>query len=162
VYWQDNANGRGRPKRSWHLSDKAFVRFPDSHSELTLTLIDSVTELFGEQGLNQLIDKREKQLLKTYSQAMVAGKGLQEKLSILVQLRSQEGYMAEVRALENGDFMLLEHHCPICAAARRCQGFCRPELKLLEQVLGPNIQVNREQYLLAGDLRCSYRISPNG
>ncbi len=160
VCWQDTPSGRGRPRRSWHLTETALRRFPDTHSELTLTLIDSVTELFGDEGLEKLIQRREQQLLRQYSQALTEADSIGERLQILASLRTAEGYMAEWQQLESGDYLLLEHHCPICAAATRCQGFCRSELALLQQVMGDGVSVSREQYLLSGDLRCSYRISP--
>lgn len=159
VYWQDSASGRGRPKRSWYLTSKAAQRFPDNHSELTVQLIDSVTELFGEQGLQQLIAKREQQQLNSYQQQLASQPCLADKLATLARIRSEEGYMAEVIS-DAEDFLLLEHHCPICSAATRCQGFCRAELELFQQLLSDLATVQREQYLLDGDLRCSYRISP--
>jgi predicted ArsR family transcriptional regulator len=55
--------------------------------------------------------------------------------------------------------MLVEHHCPICAAAQACQGFCRNELELFRRVLGPGVTVDRTEYLLGGDQRCAYRIT---
>jgi predicted ArsR family transcriptional regulator len=29
---------------------------------------------------------------------------------------------------EGKEYFLIENHCPICAAATECQGFCRAEL----------------------------------
>ncbi|MCV6588203.1 MAG: transcriptional regulator [Marinobacterium sp.] len=160
VYWQDSVAGRGRPKRSWYLTARAMQRFPDRHAELSLQLIDSVTELFGEQGLERLISQREQQQLSQYRQALDGLDKLADKVQALAQLRRSEGYMADVEALEDGDFILLEHHCPICAAATRCQGFCRSELDIFQQLLAPLATVERQQHLLSDDLRCSYRISP--
>jgi len=31
--------------------------------------------------------------------------------------------MAEFEAEPDGSFLLIENHCPICAAAKTCQGF---------------------------------------
>ena len=38
--------------------------------------------------------------------------------------------MAEFEAEPDGSFLLIENHCPICAAAKTYQGFCRSELVL--------------------------------
>ena len=72
---------------------------------------------------------------------------------------AREGYMAEIRREEDGSWLLWESHCPICAAARTCRGFCRSELVLFRQLLAP-ATVEREQYLLEGAHRCLYRITP--
>ena len=56
--------------------------------------------------------------------------------------------------------MLVENHCPICAAATACQGLCRDELALFQKVLGPNVEVERTEHILAGARRCAYVIRP--
>jgi len=160
VYWQESAASRGRPKHRWYLTATAMQRFPDSHAELSLQLIESVTELFGDEGLDKLISRRESQQSQRYQQALEGKTNLTERLQTLASLRSEEGYMAEVVTAEDGSFLLQEHHCPICAAASQCQGFCRSELALFQQLLSDQASVEREQYLLDGDLRCSYRINP--
>ncbi len=45
--------------RLWHLTEQAWQRFPDSHSDLTLQLIDNIQQLFGEVGMERLILQRE-------------------------------------------------------------------------------------------------------
>ena len=59
VTFSDEARGRGRPVRLWQLTEQAWQRFPDSHSDLTVQLIDNVRELFGEEGMERLIQQRE-------------------------------------------------------------------------------------------------------
>jgi len=53
----------------------------------------------------------------------------------------------------------VENHCPICAAARICQGLCREELALFHRVLGKNVRVERLSHILAGAGRCAYRVT---
>jgi len=76
----------------------------------------------------------------------------------LVKQRAAEGYTAEWR-LEGAGFVLLENHCPICAAASACSGFCRSELQLFHELLGPDATVERTDDLLTGARRCAYRIT---
>ena len=66
--------------------------------------------------------------------------------------------MAEVRDADDGSFLLIEHHCPICDAAQSCQAFCSTELELFEDALGPGATVEREEHLLSGGARCVYRV----
>ncbi|WP_439835756.1 helix-turn-helix transcriptional regulator [Aeromonas enteropelogenes] len=160
VGFSDEARGRGRPVRLWHLTEQAWQRFPDTHSDLTLQLIDNIQQLFGEVGMERLILQREQQQLARY-QAHLNQPGLADRLSALKALRTREGYMADMRQEEDGSWLLWESHCPICAAARACRGFCRSELEMFRQLLAP-AEVEREQYLLDGDHRCLYRIRPVG
>ena len=66
--------------------------------------------------------------------------------------------MAEASATDDG-FLLVENHCPICAAATACQGFCRSELDAFRRTLGPGCRVDRVNHILAGARRCAYRIT---
>lgn len=66
--------------------------------------------------------------------------------------------MSEWSRQDDGSWLLVENHCPICAAATVCQGFCRDELSLFRDLLGDRVSVNRGDHILAGARRCAYRI----
>ena len=68
--------------------------------------------------------------------------------------------MAEVTPEGHGQYLFIENHCPICAAAATCQGLCREELSLFRAVLGDKARVERTDHILAGARRCAYRITP--
>jgi predicted ArsR family transcriptional regulator len=149
--------GVGRPVQLWHLTAAGNARFPDTHSELTVQLLRTVRDKLGEQAIELLIDTREQETRINYKQAMVGAADLQERVARLTAIRCREGYMAESRLQEDGSFLLVENHCPICAAAAVCQGFCRAELSIFTEVL--QAQVERSEHILAGARRCAYRIS---
>jgi len=151
--------GVGRPRRSWSLTSKGHARFPDTHAQLTVEMIQAVREEFGAEGLERLVARRERATAGAYREAMTGAAGLEERLSRLAALREAEGYMAGWLALEDGTYLVTENHCPICAAAAVCQGFCRAELNLFETLLAP-ARVERIEHILAGARRCAYRVSP--
>lgn len=152
--------GIGRPSALWSLTADGHARFPDGHAELSAALLDDVRQVFGAEGLERLIGRREAAQAERYRQALAGAGDLRERLERLAALRSAEGYMAELQAEPDGSWLLIEHHCPICAAATACQGFCRSELALFAALLAPDGTVDRQQHLLAGDRRCVYRIRP--
>jgi len=153
---QDAGTGVGRPRQNWVLTEAGNRRFPDTHAQLTAQLIGSIRQLFGEDGLDRLISQREAETRAVYQQTCT-GETLQMRLEQLAAIRSEEGYMARLER-DQQDWMLIEDHCPICVAARSCQGFCRSELQLFQEVVGPGATVIREQHLLSGATRCAYRI----
>jgi predicted ArsR family transcriptional regulator len=67
--------------------------------------------------------------------------------------------MAEFEAQPDGGFLLIENHCPICAAAKTCQGFCRSELELFRAAFGAGTSVTRLEHLLSDGRRCVYRVT---
>ncbi len=151
--------GVGRPGRSWSLSQKGHERFPDTHAQMTVELIEGVRAEFGEAGMERLIKRREQAIEIGYRNAMAGAATLEQRLERLAQIRAAEGYMAECSRGEDGDYLLIENHCPICAAAAACQGFCRSELALFQTMLAP-AQVKRVEYILADARRCAYLVTP--
>jgi predicted ArsR family transcriptional regulator len=152
-------DGVGRPGQLWSLTEKGHGRFPDTHAQMTVELIEAVRGEFGEAGLDRLISRREHALAASYALAMEGADSVGEKVAVLARLRSAEGYMAEVMRGTGGTFVIAENHCPICAAATACQGFCRSELALFAKLLAP-ARVTRFEHILSSSRRCAYLVSP--
>ena len=161
VGCEDRRQPVGRPQRHWRLTASGHNQFPDSHSQLTVELLRSVDAVFGADGLDRLIQHRESAALELYGEALGGRDGIETKLSKLAELRTREGYMAEWRREAAGEYMFVENHCPICAAASACQGLCRSELEIFRRVLGAGVSVERTDHLLAGARRCAYRVVEN-
>lgn len=156
---QEERQTRGRPVHLWKLSKQGHDRFPDSHAQTTIELIDVIRSSLGEESLNQLIDERSDKIETSYRKQMnVDAPTLQQRIERLAQLRSDEGYMAEVRLLPDG-WMLIENHCPICSAATSCQQFCKSELEVFQRLFKNEAVVARTDHLLAGARRCAYKIT---
>ena len=152
------AQPRGRPVRTWQLTSAGHARFPDAHASVTAEIIASVRDLLGEDSLDQIIRHRGEQSYQHYLAGVGAESSLQARVIALARLRTEEGYMADVQLVSEHEVLLIENHCPICIAAKSCQGFCRNELDTFRRLLGENTTVEREEYLLAGGRRCTYRI----
>ena len=116
-------------------------------------------EAFGDEGLDRLLSVRTRQQIAAY-QAQIKGQGsLSEQLKTLADLRTKEGYMAEIQSLGENSFLLIENHCPICAAASACTGLCQSELEVFQRVLDKATAVERTEHIIAGERRCVYQIS---
>jgi predicted ArsR family transcriptional regulator len=159
VAYKEEQRSMGRPAKLWHLTSAADRLFPDGYAELTLSLIDSVKEAFGEAGLDRLLDVRTTHQIASYQAFISNPNSLQKRLEALATLRTDEGYMAEILPLDDGSFLLIENHCPICAAATACTGFCARELEVFQRVLGEEVKIERTEHIVAGARRCVYRIS---
>jgi predicted ArsR family transcriptional regulator len=160
VDHETETGARGRPARLWRLTPSGHARFPDTHAEVTVQLIEAMRDTLGEAALDRVIAHREAAMRRQY-EAALDGLSLGERVAKLATLRTAEGYLAEWRATESG-WLLLENHCPICAAATACQGFCRSELDIFRTVIGPDATVERTEHQLAGARRCAYVITPAG
>lgn len=148
----------GRPAKFWRLTREADHLFPEAYAELSVALIDSVKDAFGDEGLERVLTSRCARQRVDYGKRIKLQDSLARKLAELAQVRTEEGYMAEVRKEDDGSFLLVENHCPICAAANACQGFCSTELDLFRSVLGSGVSVERAEHIIKGDNRCVYRV----
>ena len=160
IEFQDIKQGRGRPARYWKTTKLADNRFPNTHSELTLQLISAAHDVFGEEGVNKLINARQEKALIRYQNYIKGSKSLEDKLLRLSEIRTEEGYMSNVEAAGEG-YILNENHCPISTAASNCQEFCDSELVLYRLVLGNNYKIERTEHILSQGRRCSYTITNN-
>jgi predicted ArsR family transcriptional regulator len=150
----------GRPAKHWQLTAEANRLFPDAYAELTLALVGAVGTAFGPAGVQRVLESRCASQQADYRSRIPSSAPLEEKLRVLALIRTDEGYMAEV--IREGDgFLFVERHCPICAAANACQGFCATELELFRSVLGKGTSVERTEHIIAGDRRCAYRVMPS-
>ena len=151
----------GRPAKFWRLPREADRLVPDAYAELSVALIDALKDTFGDAGLDRVLDSRCARQRADYVRRIRPADSLEKKLRELARVRTEEGYMAEVRREEGGGYLLVENHCPICAAANACQGFCSTELDLFRSVLGPGVDVERVEHIVSGDQRCAYRVTPS-
>src|SRR5580765_1309773 len=125
----------GRPAKYWQLTREADRLFPDAYAELSVALIGAMQQTLGSDGMQRVLDTRFAQMREAYRKRIAQGTPLSVKLKELARIRTEEGYMAEVR--RDGDaWLFIENHCPICAAATSCQGLCVSEMDLFRSVLG--------------------------
>ncbi len=150
----------GRPAKFWHLTREADRLFPEAYAELNVALINALKDTFGDEGLDRVLVSRSARQQSDYAKRIRPADPLKKKLSELARVRTEEGYMAEVKSEDGGSYLLVENHCPICAAANACQGFCATELDLFRSVLGPSVEVERVEHIVSGDRRCAYRVTP--
>ena len=150
--------GRGRPPVHWQLAPAAAQVFPDRHGELSVDLISSLRSALGDPALDRVIATRSDRQVAVYEGKLSGASDLGDRLQRLADVRSDEGYLAEVRA-DGDDLLLIEHHCPIRDAAASCGALCGAELDVFQRVLGSGVTVTRSQHVLAGDRRCAYRVA---
>lgn len=161
VVSSSEAKGVGRPLLLWDLTSAAQSRFPDTHASLTAQLLGIIRMHMGEGALETIIDVREAETRTRYQSELAGKQDLADRVAALAALRTEEGYMAEWREEPDGSFVLIENHCPICAAAAACVGFCRAELEVFRSALGPGVSIARAEHIISGGRRCTYIIRAN-
>lgn len=157
--WSE-ARGVGRPSQFWGLTASGHAEFPDTHAELTVQLLRTIRQTLGDMAVDRIIAAREEETRTGYRAALAGAGSLRDRVEKLVRLRTAEGYMAGYEEAGDGTFLFVENHCPICAAAASCQGFCRAEINIFRDILGQDVAVERTEHILTGARRCAYVIAP--
>lgn len=152
--------GIGRPQQKWQLTEEGNSLFPDSHSGLTVQLIESIKNELGNEALLKVIHARELETTQKYLIETQLVPGIEEKIAKLTEIRKKEGYIAEWKK-ENSVYFFIENHCPICSAAKVCIDLCRSELNTFGEIFSPDWQVTRTEHIIDGQRRCVYRIEKN-
>jgi len=160
VASRSTSSGVGRPAQYWSLTAAGNARFPDTHAALTVELIATLREAVGVEALDRVIGAREERIRRGYFERLAGIADLGARVAALAEIRSEEGYMAESHVEPDGSHLLVENHCPICAAATACQQFCRSELAIFSAALGEEVHIVRTDHIVAGARRCAYRITP--
>lgn len=162
VTYEEEPRPLGRPAKLWGLTPAADHLFPEGYAELTLSLLRSIGKAFGKAGLDRLLAIRTRNQIAAYREKMTSAESLGQRLKALAAIRTDEGYMADVKREPGGAFLLVENHCPICAAAAACTGLCAKELEVFQSVLGDDVVISRTEHIVAGARRCAYRVCPAG
>ena len=66
VNYREESRAMGRPAKLWQLTPAADRFFPEGNAELTLGLIQSAIEAFGEAGLERLLDVKTRHQIEAY------------------------------------------------------------------------------------------------
>ena len=155
-----SAEGPGRPSNYWRLTAKGQGQFPDGSDHFALGLLQSLTGNLPPETLQGLLEHQAIQQADAYRQRIGAG-SLEERLEQLVDLRRQEGYLAEC-SQDAGNpqaWMLSEFHCSVMRIAEQFPCICDQELQLIRHTF-PDCKVDRVQWRLEKGHSCGFRLTP--
>nr|WP_318723027.1 iron-sulfur cluster biosynthesis transcriptional regulator SufR [Roseofilum sp. SID1] len=163
---KEGNSSMGRPQHWYSLSRKGRDRFPNNHGEFAVALLDTLAETVGKDQVRSILQKQWQRKAQVYRDRLRNGT-IAERVEKLVELRQQEGYMAQWYAVEpdaqnpNGAtrFMLTEHHCAISDVAESFPTVCGHELEMFSDLF-PDCEVERTHWIIDGEHRCGYLIAP--
>lgn len=153
---KETKQAMGRPIQVYFLSDKAENFFPKNYEGLSIEFLHDIKELYGEDSITQLFNKREKRLIEEYSIRM-QGKKSSEKVNEMVIIQNEKGYMADLSSLDETTYELIEYNCPLLEIAKEFKIACRCETAMLKKVLGTE-NIQRTCCRTDGDNYCKFLV----
>jgi DeoR family suf operon transcriptional repressor len=156
--------GMGRPQYYYYLSKQGRDRFPNRYGEFAVSFLDTLMETVGEKQVGEVLKKQWERKADEYRQRIGAG-SLQARVKKLVELRREEGYMAELHDFDESitpskiaeKFILSEHHCAISEVAESYPTVCGHELEMFGAIL-PDCAIERTHWINNGEHSCGYLI----
>ncbi|MCP9910804.1 iron-sulfur cluster biosynthesis transcriptional regulator SufR [Cyanobium sp. BA20m-p-22] len=153
--------GPGRPSNLWRLTAKGQGQFADGSDHFALGLLQSMAGNLPAEMLHNLLEQQALQQAGTYRGRIGEG-ALPQRLERLVELRRQEGYLAECSPdAEHPDgWLISEFHCSVMRIAEQFPCICDQELQLIRHTF-PDCQVDRVQWRLEKGHSCGFRLIPS-
>lgn len=161
--------GMGRPQHVYHLSKTGRSHFPEAYDQFAIGLLDTLASSFPPDQVASILRQQWQRKAQEYRAKLGSG-SLEERLTLLVQLRRLEGYMTESQRAEDsgvalpelpdgaGDrYLLTEFHCAIASVAESFPNVCDYELELFTATLA-DCRVERTHWMLDGEHHCGYLI----
>jgi DeoR family suf operon transcriptional repressor len=151
--------GPGRPSNRWRLTPAGRSHFPDGSDHFALGLLTSMAASLPAEMVDGLLQLQASEKATDYRQRIGLG-SLQQRLERLVELRRDEGYVAELRPDADGSgWVMSEFHCSVMKIAEQFPCVCDQELQLIRHTF-PDCQVERVHWLLEGGHACGFRLQP--
>ncbi|HEX9811376.1 MAG TPA: FaeA/PapI family transcriptional regulator [Burkholderiales bacterium] len=147
----------GRPLARYVLTRAGDHLFPKNYDELTVELIDALTERLGPQALKQVLTAFTDKRVQEWAPRL-ENKSLKERVTALQEIYGGGDPYMSVEIGRNG-IRLIERNCPFLNVATRRPALCSVTVSALERLLG--VSVVREEKFQAGNGRCVFRVLPD-
>jgi predicted ArsR family transcriptional regulator len=150
--------GRGRPGRPtalYHCTDLAEDMLPEASVDLSVELLRHIEEE-DPQLVSRSFERRQGRRVEQ-ARKQLAGKSLDDKVSLLTYMLDEEGYLANFTKLPDGAYKVTLHNCAIWRVASRYEQACTTELGFMREVL-PEAEIERVTHKVAGAYVCGYEI----
>lgn len=149
-----SSGGAGRPTQLFSLSDEGEHLFPKRYDELSLLLLDTVSDELGEVQLKRLMGAITDRQVAAW-QAQLAGLPLRKKLEALKDFYFKDDAYTQVIEDASG-LWLVEQNCPFLNLAMERPALCSITVSTLSRLLG--FEVRREKRFQQGDGHCAFRV----
>lgn len=146
--------GAGRPVARYLLSPAGDHLFPKSYDELTVELLDAVTDRLGARALKQVLRAFTDKRVREWAPRL-AGSSLKERVAALQAIYGADDPYMSVETGRDG-MRLIERNCPFLNVAVKRPALCSVTVSTLERLLG--VKVVREERFQSGHGRCVFRV----
>ena len=131
--------GRGRPAKSFRLTDKGRAQFGHGYDALATLALEALRETGGDSAVREFARKRISAIVEGISPAEVSEESIQATARALAEAFAAHGYAATVHRAAGG-VQICQHHCPISHVASAFPELCEAEHQVIAELLGQHVQ----------------------
>ncbi len=146
---------KGRPVNKYTLTGNAAKYFPSGYERMLADVLDTVFESGGHKAVMDLLRTNTQRTMSSLA-PQFQHIGLQERVALLAEYFSENGYMTGWKKLADGNFFIYHQNCAIFTVAVKYRQCCILEPRLMEALL--QSRVVRQQYILKGKPICGYLV----
>ena len=159
VTSEEERHGVGRPRRLYFLTEEGMEQFPTRYLRLTVRLLEQLKETLPESMVDKLFAQVATDLVKDYtSELQLDGTPIEERLNIVQDLLSGEGFTMEWELQEDG-YHIREVNCPYYHVGQNHPEVCAVDQTLISSML--DVPVEKIKCILDGDSYCTYVVPAN-
>ncbi|MGW0803732.1 helix-turn-helix transcriptional regulator [Nonomuraea sp. NPDC002799] len=149
--------GRGRPAKLFAITDAGRSAFEHAYDGLAGSALRFLAERLGDEAVAEFARSQVSSLL-TRLEPVMRTVPADQRVQVLAQALSAEGYAASASKAKSGGDQLCQHHCPVAHAAAEFPQLCEAETEAFAQLLGTPVQ--RLATIAHGDGVCTTHVSP--
>ena len=145
----------GRPHHVYRLTESGQELFPQKYFRLSSHLLAELKRQFPAQMVNQLFNGVAQAILDEH-RGQFEHLPFEAKLSFLVKLLGQEGFLAHWEQTAAGSYQITEYSCPYLSIGEIHTEVCGFDKQLMLNVL--QTEVEQHSCMLHGDTCCQFTI----
>jgi predicted ArsR family transcriptional regulator len=153
--------GRGRPARTYALTDAGRAAFPHAYDDLANTALRYLRATGGEQAVAAFAEHRATTLATKLSAGVDPQAPIAARADSLAEALSVSGYASTTQTVgDDGEgvhgVQICQHHCPVAHVAAEFPELCEAETRAFAEVLGTYVQ--RLATIAHGDGVCTTHV----
>jgi DeoR family suf operon transcriptional repressor len=152
---REERHGVGRPRQVYRLSPSALDRDPSRYYQFTNLLLDQLKEHLSPEMVHKLLLEVASSMAGDWKKEL-ENLPLPERLDRLVELLTQEGFVARVESAGPGRYCLTELACPYSRISLAHPEVCALDESMLSRALGTTVE--RTSCIRSGSDSCTYAI----
>jgi predicted ArsR family transcriptional regulator len=152
VTTDEERHGVGRPRQVYNLTESGSEKFPTSYLRLTTKILDQMKNTLPAPVVEKLFTEIALDMSSNY-QELAENLTLEEKLNLIQNLLSREGFMVEWEKAGD-EYRINEISCPYFHVGQNHPEVCKVDQTMIASIL--SIPVEKINCLLFGSDHCTY------